>query len=523
MNTTDILIVGAGPTGLVLANELARRGVDHRIIERSARPFDGSRGKGVQPRSLEIFETIGIADALIANGRFDIPMLLHAKEGTQLLDQSGEAREGAPYRSTLLTPQWRVEGLLRSRLAELGSEVEWATELTGIDQEPHRVVARVLARGSEDRIEARWLVGCDGGQSTVRKTLGIRFGGKTEEHIRMWVGDLVVDGLDRDHWHLWHGEDGFLALCPLPGTNQFQLQAQIAADERREPSLAAFADLVRQRTGRNDIHLLDAGWLSPWRANVRMAERFRLGRTLLAGDAAHVHSPAGAQGMNTGIQDAYNLAWKLAAVLTGAETCLIDTYQEERLPIARGVLDLSSELTRTAFSPAMRRDRRATQLDLSYRGSSLSTTIGAVSQTIAAGDRAPDATGLRGPDGNNRRLFELMRGPCPTIIIFADAVPEAIRQAIDQTGNGARLLAITAAGTPAPGCWVDDEGTFRRLYAPLPGGLFVVRPDGYVGLTGSIADTAGLDRYLRAVTGTRNNQVPKCGSETRAVANELTR
>lgn len=498
MNTTDILIVGASPTGLVLANELARRGVDHCVIEGSARSFDGARGKGVQPRLLEIFEAIGIADALIANGRFYIPMLLHAKEGIQHLDQSLEAREGAPCRSTLLTPHWRVEEVLHSRLVEFGSEVQWATELTGIEQEHDRDVARVQACGREDWIEARWLVGCDGGESTVCKTFGIRFDGKTNEHIRKWLGDLGVGGLDCDHWQLWHGEDGFLALCSLPGTNQLQFQAQIAADERRYLPLAAFADLIRQRTSRNYIHLLDAGWLSPWRANVRMVERFRLDRTLLAADAAHVHSPAGAQRMDTGIQDAYNFAWKLAAVLIGAEACLIDTFQEERLPMAPGVLDMSSESPRTAFSLAMRRDRRETHLDLSYSGSSLSTTMGVVSQTIAAGNRAPDATGLRGPDNTERRLFELVRSPCPTIIVFADAEPEAIRQAFDQTDNGTRFLVIAVAGSPAPGCWVDDEGASRWVYAPLPGALFIVRPDGYVGLTGSIADIAELDRYRRA-------------------------
>lgn len=497
----EVLIVGAGPTGLVLACELARRGVPHRLIERSERPAEGSRGKGVQPRSLEVFEDLGIAEELIAGGRFDMPMLLHEADGSRLLDLSAAPRESMPYGSPLITPQWRVEALLRSRLADLGGRVDWGCEVAGVEQAGDQVVARLQVGGHNKSIETKWLVGCDGGQSAVRKCAAVPFVGETFEHIRMWVGDLTLEGLDRDHWHLWRDQEGFLALCPLPGTDQFQFQARIPADERREPSLAAFDEVVRQRAG--GIRLLSASWLSSWRANVRMVERFRVGRVLLAGDAAHVHSPAGAQGMNTGMQDAYNLGWKLAAVLAGADEGLVDTYQEERLPVARGVLDLSSELTQSAFSPYLRRDDRTSQLDLNYRGSSLSVDAGPASAVVRTGDRAPNGTGLRGPDGTKRNLFDLLRGTHHTVLIFGSDLPAPLAAALNAFGDAVHNVRIVTADSSAPNCWVDEEGAAQRAYAPVPDALFVIRPDGYVGLTGSTADFVDLNGYLQRVIGAR--------------------
>ena len=497
MLEAEVLIVGAGPTGLVLACELARHGVAHRLIERREGPAEGSRGKGVQPRSLEVLGDLGVVDALIASGRFDMPMLLHGADGPTPLPLPSAPLDGARYAGPLLTPQWQVEAALRHRLVELGGRVEWGCELNGIEQSDDQVVADVRSGETNERIAGRWLVGCDGGQSTVRKAIGVPFVGETLERIRMWVGDLTLDGLDRDHWHLWRGSEGFLALCPLPGTDQFQFQAQIAAEEAREPSLEAFSELISHRTGRDDIRLHAAGWLSAWRANVRMVERFRTGPVLLAGDAAHVHSPAGAQGMNTGIQDAYNLGWKLAAVRAGADDSLIDTYQEERLPVALGVLDLSSELTSNAFAPDRARDARTSQLDLGYRGSSLSVDAGPASDTIRAGDRAPDAAGLLGQDGTEARLFDLLRGIHVTVLVFAHHLPGPLAGMLEMLGNVVRCVRVVADGVAGADCWIDAEGAARRLYVPTAAALFAIRPDGYVGFTGSSADHAELARYLR--------------------------
>ncbi len=223
-------------------------------------------------------------------------------------------------------------------------------------------------------MRGKYLIAADGGHSFVRKSLNVGFEGETWKEERLMTGDVRVDGLDRDHWHMWpKHKDGFMALCPLRATEMFQFQAQVLPEEAREPSLETFQRIIIERTGRTDLNLYGATWLSLYRANVRMVDRYRVGRVFLAGDAAHVHSPAGAMGMNTGIQDAYNLGWKLGAVLNGAKVSLLDTYEEERLPVAASLLGISSRLhQQTLKDRQWRRGEEVLQLGLNYRGSSLS-------------------------------------------------------------------------------------------------------------------------------------------------------
>src|ERR1700689_4960779 len=239
------------------------------------------------------------------------------------------------------------------------------------------------------------MVGADGGRSFVRRALGVGFEGETWKDERMLVGDVQADGLDREHWHSWpKHEAGWVALCPLPSTNAFQFQAQIAAEEADEPTLQRFQQIIDERTGQPGIRLHNATWLSLYRANVRMVDRFRMGRVFLAGDAAHVHSPAGGQGMNTGIQDGYNLGWKLGEVLAGAPAELLDTYEEERLPIAASILGITTKLHRTIFTGNagdQRRGPETLQLGLNYRGGSLARGERNSAASVQAGDRAPDA------------------------------------------------------------------------------------------------------------------------------------
>lgn len=224
-NQTSVLIIGAGPTGLTLACELARRGVSYRIIQATAGPQEGSRGKGVQPRTLEVFEDLGVIDRVLANGRLAMPMRSTDANG-QVTRGGGEpdslrGRPDIPYTTSLITPQWRVEETLRLRLAELGGGVEFGTELIRFQQSGEAVAAVVERDGRTETITARWLVGCDGGHSTVRRQAGIAFVGETRDEVRMLVADVRVDGLGSDAWHMWRHEEGSMTLCPLPSTEMF--------------------------------------------------------------------------------------------------------------------------------------------------------------------------------------------------------------------------------------------------------------------------------------------------------------
>jgi 2-polyprenyl-6-methoxyphenol hydroxylase-like FAD-dependent oxidoreductase len=498
----DVLIVGAGPTGLTLACVLARRGINFRIIDAFPAPPTGSRGKGAQPRSLELFDDLGIVDRVIANGRFGLPIRTYDEGGNSKVDDlyaQRRPRSDAPYVSSLITPQWRIEETLRGKLEELDAQVEFGVELTGFEQDADGVTAQLQGAKGATTARARWLVGCDGGKSTVRHLAGIAFLGETLETYRMLVGDVKASGLDRDHWHIWRSAAGFFALCPLPSTEVFQLQASIAPGQESEPSLDTFQKLVEQRTHRNDIRLSDPTWMSLWRANIRMVDHYRVGHVFLAGDAAHVHSPAGGQGMNTGIQDAYNLGWKLAAVLDGANAELLDTYERERLPIAAWVLGISNDIMAATVKTgtiAFSRDEQTLQLGLGYRNSSLTLDARPDGDGLRAGDRAPDAPGLIGPDGACR-MFDLLRGPQVTLLGFGSRWQPLIETCKARFASKVQGYVIVAAPS-AEGYHVDEEGHARAAYADDT--LFVVRPDNYVGMATMEMSVPPVMTYLTKIT-----------------------
>lgn len=475
---TEVLIVGAGPTGLTLACVLARDGVPFRLIEAAAGPQPGSRGKGIQPRTLEVFEDLGIVDRVLADGRVGMPIRSVGSDGR--VEKSGgepiEERPDVPYQLGLITPEWRIEEALRLRLAEFGGAVEFGTALTGFGQSDDEVRASVVRGGVVETVEARWLVGCDGGHSVVRKQAGIAFAGETLDDVRMIVADVGVAGLDRDAWQMWRHEEGMVALCPLPSTDLFQYQASIGPGQDPGLTLANLQEILVRRSGRSDLRLGEPEWVTLWRANVRLVERYREGRVFLAGDAAHIHSPAGGQGMNTGIQDAYNLGWKLAASPT-----LLDSYEEERRPIAAGVLALSNARlaeTLVAKGIPIRSDGDTRQLNLNYRGFALVWDDRDETAELRAGDRAPDATDLLTTDGVWQHLFELTGGGRFTLLNFGPRIdPPA----------GVRTLQVV-------GDLVDTEGHLASAYGAGDHTLVLIRPDGYIAC---ISDAGDLPAVLR--------------------------
>ncbi|WSQ11411.1 FAD-dependent oxidoreductase [Streptomyces sp. NBC_01231] len=464
---TDVLIVGAGPTGLALGIDLARQGVAALVVERADTLFPGSRGKGIQPRTMEVFDDLGVLDAIReAGGGYPVQMIWRdgQRVGEHRIFEPAEAGEDAPYNEPVMVPQWRTQEILLARLTELGGRVAFGREVVGLDQDDDGVTVRFGATarsGAGGRLRARYVVAADGGRSTVRRALGIGMTGETVDPNPLLVADVRIAGLDRDHWHVFPpgGEaEGYLAICPLAGTDDFQMVAQFPEGTSVDLSLDAIRKVVATRSHLAPEDVTEVRWASDFRPRAALADRFRAGRVFLAGDAAHIHSPAGGQGLNTSVQDAYNLGWKLGAVLRdGAPAALLDTYEEERRPVAAEMLGLSTSVHRGET----RRGGATRQLGLGYRESTLTRETRPTPDGLRAGDRAPDAT-VAGV-----RLFDAFRGPHWTLL---------------------------ALDTEAP----DLKARVRVVHGPAHGaygaGLFLVRPDGYVGWAGDTA--AGSAEYL---------------------------
>ncbi|SFK22763.1 FAD-dependent monooxygenase [Amycolatopsis sacchari] len=454
----NVLIAGGGPTGLTLAIELARRDIDVRVVDKATEFFAGSRGDGLQPRTLEVFEDLGVLDHVLAAGSLPAPIRVHL--GGRYVEERWmapiqEARPDVPYPNSWMLGQSRTEGILRARLAEFGVHVELNTGLTGFEQDADGVTA-TLSTG--EVVRASYLVGADGGRSSVRKALGIAFEGVTDESIRMLLGDVAAD-LDPAYGYWFATEADPMSgvvMSPLPSEGLFQFGAPLG-EEDADPTLETLqAKLDELRAG---VRLEKLAWSTVWRPNVRLAERFRVGRVFLAGDAAHVHPPTGGQGLNTGVQDAYNLGWKLA----DGSPELLDSYETERRAVAARVLGVTTELLHKyveGSEDAHERGENTRQLDISYR-----TTEG----VLVPGDRAPDAP-VKDADGNPVRLFELFRGPHATRLVFGAPAPaEPHAYAVLRPGQ-------TASGTYV----VDTEGHAFAAYDASDGTEVLVRPDGYV-------------------------------------------
>ncbi|OKJ97049.1 hypothetical protein AMK26_29920 [Streptomyces sp. CB03234] len=485
----DVLVVGAGPTGLTLACDLARRGVRTHVVEAADRLFSGSRGKSLQPRTQEALDDLGVMDALRAEGGPFPPMQTWRdgrRDGEWRLIEPDPEAPVSRFPEPWLVPQWRTQEILRDRFLELGGTVEYGTRLTSLHQTDRHVLAELAqADGSRRTLTVPYLVGCDGGHSTVREALRIAMkGGGSDLHPAV-VADVRVRGLDRDHWHIWLDDPdtrgvGSVLMCPLPGTEDFQLNAR-ADGEDREVTPETVRALIAARTHLPADAVTDVLWASYYEPRTALAERFRDGRVLLAGDAAHAHPPGGGQGLNIGVQDAYNLGWKLGQVLRHhAPDGLLDSYEAERRPAAAHVLELSTRLYRTGRSPeggseqARHRGRVTHLLSVRYRESALSTeTRERLADTaVQAGDRAPDLPCATAGDGPER-LHELLAGPHFT------------------------LLAVDRTPPRVPSEIVTHRVTGGALAEALGAGLFLIRPDGHIGL--ATQDPAHLDRYLAKV------------------------
>jgi 2-polyprenyl-6-methoxyphenol hydroxylase-like FAD-dependent oxidoreductase len=486
---TDVLICGAGAAGLTLAIELARRGVSFRLIEKLDDPFRGSRGKGIQPRTQEVFEDLGILDRIVAVGGFYPKQREYRNDGSFVdtdVVETEPATSAEPYHLPLMVPQFLTERVMRERLAELGHCLEFGTELTGFEQNEDGVTVRLVTRSGAETVRVRWLVGADGGRSFVRHALGIEFPGRTLG-VRAIVADVTLSGLSRDVWHRF-GEGDMqrqISACPLAGTDLFQLQGPVPMEGDIDLSPDGLNALLAERTGRSDIVIETVSWASAFTMNARLADRYRSGRVFLAGDAAHTHPPTGGQGLNTSVQDAYNLGWKLTAVLSGGPEALLDSYEEERRPVAQAMLGLATGLLDAMKRGEMRRGSKVHQLDIGYPESSLALERPERKGGLLAGDRAPDAP-IRGAAGQGRRLFDLFSGPHWTLLGYQV-------EGTDIAPRGGLHIHIFGSDIN------DHEDYARQVYGLMPGSWVLVRPDGYVGAVISAENIGALEDYLQRV------------------------
>ncbi|WP_448612255.1 FAD-dependent monooxygenase [Geodermatophilus sp. URMC 60] len=562
----DVLVVGVGPTGLTLACDLRRRGLAVRVVDRLPRPEVKSRGKGVQPRTLEVFDDLGVVDRVLEAGWSRNLRVRWYVQQELLVDLHLPGRDplpDVPHPNLVLIPQWRTEQVLRERLTELGGAVEWNCELVGLEQEGDGVLAHVATSpdGAVETIRAAWVVGCDGGHSRVRDLLGLALEGHSREE-RFLFGDVEIEGLEPvDSGFVWFDGGEYLAASPFRGLRSWQVQASLptAADGTEQPeSLELLQRLFAQRSGLAHVRLSRPTWLSTWHSNVRLVDRYRVGRVLVAGDAAHLHSPVGGQGMNTGIQDAYNLGWKLGLVIRGrASDRLLDTYEEERRPIAEAVLGGSDLGYRAVFGadpfttflrehvltpalriPAVQRAVLAgvSELDLDYRESSLAEEhrtpvtrtrsipgrdderADAVDQVrfargVRAGDRAPDGTVQDAVTGQPARLFDTFRGPQSTLLLFDGGARTddgytslaGIADRVERLFGADVRPWVVVRGRQSPTelagrrVTLDPDGATHRRYGATAEALYLVRPDGHVGLRAQPASEEVLVRYLGRV------------------------
>ncbi len=351
---TDVLIVGAGPTGLMLANQLGRRGVRTMIIDRHAGPSLQTRALGVQARTMEIYSKLGIVDRALELGKRGTGANIWAQGRKMARVPLGEAgKDLTPYPFIFILGQDDNERIMGDRLRDWDLSVQWNTELVGLDQESGQVTASLKQPdGSIRKITAAWVAGCDGARSAVRELNGITFPGAAYEHVFFVADTEVLGSMVPDEVNVYLWKQGFHLFFPMRGKDHWRVVG-IVPQALRNKDDVTFEDVVPSVRGEAGAGLSFKActWFSTYRIHHRSASRFRDRRCFLLGDAAHIHSPVGAQGMNTGLQDAYNLGWKLALVVKGqAAPALLDTYEEERIPVARRLLNTTDRAFRLVVS-----------------------------------------------------------------------------------------------------------------------------------------------------------------------------
>ncbi len=530
MSHTPVLIVGAGPTGLMLACQLARYGVEFRIVDGKAGPTRESRALGVQARTLELFEAMGIAAEAVAQGRPTFAGNIYVgRRRVQRIPLGDIGQAVTPYPYLLILEQSRNEALLYKTLRAAGRDVEWQTSLADLRNEGSTGAVATLrhADGSSETLRCDWLVGCDGARSPVREQLGLPFSGGTYENA-FYVADTRVD------WALPHGEltvclssETFVVFFPMPGEQRYRVIGTLPRDAGGDAPVLRFEDSEAAVRAQMDIEVRfgETAWFSSYRVHHRCVERLRAGRCFVAGDAAHVHSPVGAQGMNTGLQDVSNLAWKLALVVQGrAREDLLDSYHAERWPVAQQLLKTTDSAfpfiispnplvrafrlhvfpriaARVMARPAVRRRlfRVISQTGIHYRDSRLSQTPAASAMKVRAGDRLPYAeiaAPLADPPAS---VYAWLAAPGFHLLLLQRsgeglaALAAAWTARLDSACPGWFHVHAVASGRGADALF-DALGVTERA-------MVLVRPDQYVACLDERLDGPVLETWLELALG----------------------
>jgi 2-polyprenyl-6-methoxyphenol hydroxylase-like FAD-dependent oxidoreductase len=498
---TDVLIAGAGPTGLVLALWLVRQGVRVRVVDQLPIPGTTSRAIGVVPRTLELYRQLGLADTIVKRGHVLGAINLWVGAERVAHARLGEMGEGiSPYPFLLMFPQDEHERLLIERLEAEGVRVERPSALASFETRSDQVIAQLRdSSGHTQQCRAAFLAGCDGARSTVRRALQIEFAGGTYSHL-FYVADVDASGpLANGELHIALDETDFLGMFPLAKKGRARLIGTVRQDAVARAEMLTWADVSSSALARLHVDVERVNWFSTYHVHHRVASRFRAGRVFLLGDAAHVHSPVGAQGMNTGIGDAINLAWKLAAVVQQrAPLGLLDSYEEERSAFAHRLVKTTDRAFQfaTSESPLVKAARlklaphvlsalleraqtrrwafrTVSQTRIQYRSSPLSQ--GAAGR-VHAGDRLP----WLAAEGAGLDNFQPLGSLDWQVHVYGEA-PGPLRAQAEALGLPLHVFAWQPAA---------EHAGFER------NAMYLLRPDGYIAYADSEADAARLTAYL---------------------------
>lgn len=513
---TDVVIVGAGPTGLSLATQLIRYGIDFVIVEKNEGVTPFSKAIGVQARTLEIYEQLGLAQKAVERGAIARKArLLAAGEMRAELDLSNIGQGLSAYPYLLLLEQSKNEQLLYEHLQQRGKEVLWKSEFKSLSQTDTGTSAQIVtAAGSSQMIEARYLVGCDGAKSLVRHALGLEFQGSTVERM-FFVADVQVDWkFGHDALHACLSKDSLLAFFPLKGDKRYRIVGTFPEEFAKDEGEILYEEIEQRikEEAKLDLDIHDVDWFSTYKVHTRHVNKFSEGRCFLAGDSAHIHTPAGGQGMNTGIQDGYNLAWKMALVLQGkANEKLLETYNEERLENAKNLTQSTDRMfqflassewflafLRTNVLPSIAKYILSldsvrnfifpliSQIGINYRHSSLSQHAGDENFTVKAGDRMPYFL----VDGQS--IYDKLRSSKSHLLVFS--AEQNDRRSIKADLESQYAEVVDFHDIPLYPQAAEAFGTDRSFSVLL-------RPDNYIGFLSTEVSLNAISLYLNNFPG----------------------